>query len=134
VSTLKLVNPTHIHIVWGEVKQYLENALDHSGGEYSLEHLKMFIIQGQQVLLLIIEENKICGAVTVEWINYPNDRIAFITAIGGKTDKEGYELFFKWVKDSGGTAVRGAAFEAVAKLWKQKYGFKETYIMVEKRL
>ena len=94
----------------------------------------MFIIQGQQVLLLIIEEDKICGAVTVEWINYPNDRIAFITAIGGKTDKEGYELFFKWVKDSGGTAVRGAAFEAVAKLWKQKYGFKETYIMVEKRL
>ena len=54
----------------------------------------MFIIQGQQVLLLIIEEDKICGAVTVEWINYPNDRIAFITAIGGKTDKEGYELFF----------------------------------------
>ena len=51
-----------------------------------------------------------------------------------RVDKEGYELFFKWVKDSGGTAVRGAAFEAVAKLWKQKYGFKETYIMVEKRL
>lgn len=98
MSTLKLVNPTHIHIVWGEVKQYLENALDHSGGEYSLEHLKMFIIQGQQVLLLIIEEDKICGAVTVEWINYPNDRIAFITAIGGKTDKEGYELFLNGLK------------------------------------
>ena len=134
MSTLKLVNPTHIHIVWDKVKEYLANALDHSGGEYSLEHLKMFIIQGHQVLLLITEGDKICGAITVEWINYPNDRIAFTTAIGGKTDKEGCELFFKWVKESGGTAVRGATFKSVAKLMNQKYGFKETYIMVEKRL
>ena len=134
MSTLKLVNPTHIHIVWGEVKQYLENALDHSGGEYSLEHLKMFIVQGQQVLLLITEEDKICGALTIEWINYPNDRIAFITAIGGKTDIESWEILAKWAKDNGSTAIRGATFKSVAKLMNQKYGFKETYIMVEKRL
>ena len=44
------------------------------------------------------------------------------------------ELFFKWVKESGGTAVRGATFKSVAKLISKKYGFKETYIMVEKRL
>tara|TARA_R110001606_G_scaffold349592_1_gene499560 strand:+ start:85 stop:447 length:363 start_codon:yes stop_codon:yes gene_type:complete len=120
--------------VWDEVKKYLESALDHSGGEYSLEHLKMFIVQGHQTLLVIIDDDKICGALTIEWINYPNDRIAFISAVGGKTDIESWGILAKWAKDNGGTAVRGATFKSVAKLMKQQYGFKETYIMVEKRL
>ena len=37
------------------------------------------------MLLVATDDNaEIHGAATVSFINYPNDRVAFVTAIGGK--------------------------------------------------
>lgn len=113
----------------------LAKAMAHSGGEYSLEQLKVFLVQGKQTLCVGAEEDLVIKcAMAVEWINHPNDRIAFITAIGGKTDKKGFSEFEQWVKTNGGTKIQGAAFEAVARLWKRAYGFENRYIIVEKRI
>lgn len=135
MSNVQVVSPNYIHLVWDKVKDYLQNAMDHSGGEYKLDHLKMFLVQGVQTLLVVVDEdNNIETAWTIEWLNFPDDRIAFITAIGGSTKKENFEQFCNWARANGATAIRGAAFEAVARLWKLKYGFEKTYVMVEKRL
>lgn len=113
----------------------LDKAMAHSGGEYSLEQLKVMLTQGRQVLCVGAEEDLVIKcAMTIEWINYPNDRVAFITAIGGKTDKQGFSEFEQWVKANGGTKIQGAAFEAVARLWKRAYGFENRYIIVELKL
>ena len=110
----------------------------HSGGEYSLEQLKVMLTQGKQTLCVGTELDdltlSIKCALTIEWINYPNDRVAFITSIGGKTDKLGFEQFENWVRANGGTKIQGAAFEAVARLWKRAYGFENRYIIVEKQV
>jgi hypothetical protein len=130
------VVPTeHIQQTWGKVEIMLDRAMAHSGGEYDLDQLKVLLTQGRQVLCVGTEEDLIIKcAMTIEWINYPNDRVAFITAIGGKTDKQGFGEFELWVKANGGTKIQGAAFEAVAKLWKRAYGFENRYIIVEKQI
>jgi hypothetical protein len=110
----------------------LASAIVHSAGEYNLDQLKVMLVDGRQILLVLIdEENKIQTAFTVEWIDYPNDRVAFLTAIGGKTDLNAFNQFKDWVKASGGTKIQGAAFESVARLWKRKLGFENKYIIVE---
>lgn len=113
----------------------LDRAMAHSGGEYDLDQLKVLLTQGRQVLCVGAEKDLVIKcAMTIEWINYPNDRVAFITAIGGKTDKQGFSEFEQWVKANGGTKIQGAAFEAVARLWKRAYGFENRYIIVEKQI
>ena len=130
------VVPTeHIQQTWDKVEIMLDRAMAHSGGEYDLDQLKVLLTQGRQVLCVGTEEDLIIKcAMTIEWINYPNDRVAFITAIGGKTDKQGFGEFELWVKANGGTKIQGAAFEAVARLWKRAYGFENRYIIVEKQI
>jgi hypothetical protein len=130
------VVPTeHIQQTWGNVEIMLDRAMAHSGGEYDLDQLKVLLTQGRQVLCVGAEKDLVIKcAMTIEWINYPNDRVAFITAIGGKTDKQGFGEFEQWVKANGGTKIQGAAFEAVARLWKRAYGFENRYIIVEKQI
>ena len=130
-----VVPTSHIQQTWDKVEIMLDRAMAHSGGEYDLDQLKVLLTQGRQVLCVGTEEDLIIKcAMTIEWINYPNDRVAFITAIGGKTDKQGFGEFEQWVKANGGTKIQGAAFEAVARLWKRAYGFENRYIIVEKRI
>lgn len=137
MSQIQIVAPIYIHQVWENVEPYLSAALKHSGGEYGLEHLKVFLVQGNQTLLVAVnEENKIHGAATIEWINYPNERVAFVTTVGGAmlANKNIWSQFEEWVKQNGGTMIRGAAFESVARLWKRAFGVESRYIMVEKKL
>lgn len=113
----------------------LDKAMAHSGGEYDIHQLKVLLAKGLQTLCVGCDEDmNIKCALTIEWINYPNDRVAFITAIGGRTSKEGFAQFEQWVRDNGGTKIQGAAFEAVARLWKKAYGFENRYIIVEKKV
>lgn len=130
-----VVETHRVQQIWDEVEPMLAKAMAHSGGEYSLEQLKVMLTQGKQTLCVGAEDDlSIKCALTIEWINYPNDRVAFITSIGGKTDKLGFEQFENWVRANGGTKIQGAAFEAVARLWKRAYGFENRYIIVEKQV
>ena len=130
-----VIEPNRIQQTWRSVEIMLDRAMAHSGGEYTLEQLKVMLTQGKQTLCVGADENlTIKCAMTIEWINYPNDRVAFITAIGGRTSPEGFEQFENWVRANGGTKIQGAAFEAVARLWKRAYGFENRYIIVEKQV
>lgn len=129
---LKIVPQTHVQQTWESVEGLLASAMVHSAGEYNLDQLKVMLVEGRQVLLVLVDENnQIQTAFTVEWINYPNHRVAFITGIGGKTSVEAFNQLKDWVKANGGTKVQGAAFESVARLWKRKLGFENRYIIVE---
>jgi len=137
MSQVKIVAPIYIQQIWESVEPYLSAALKHSGGEYGIEHLKVFLVQGHQVLLIAVDDsNNIHGAATVEWINFPNERVAFVTTIGGVmvTKKEIWYQFENWVRQNGGTMIRGATRESAARLWKKAFGVESRYIMVEKKL
>lgn len=135
MSSVQIVPQQFIYHVWDKVANYIDRGLARSGGEYTAEQLKVYLTQGHQTLILVLDDaDEIKGALTIQWINYPNDRVAFITAIGGATYEPAWQQFVDWLKQNGCTAIRGAAYDSVARLWKKKYGFQSRYVMVEKRL
>ena len=137
MKRLEVVSPNHIYHVWDKVEKYLEGGLSKSGGEYNVHHLKQYLTSGQQTLLIIIDgEQKIHGAFTIEITNFPNERIAFTTSVGGKaiTEQSLWKEYENWLRSNGVTMIRGAAHETVARLWRRKFGVQSRYIIVEKKL
>jgi hypothetical protein len=137
MSQVQIVTPNQIYNIWDQVEPYITEALKHSSGEYNAEQLKILIIQGQQVLLVAVnEQNNIHGVCTVEFINYPNDRIAYVTAFGGVdvANKDVWDQFENWLKLSGATKFRASTYESAARLYKRAFGTENKYIVVEKTL
>ena len=130
------LNAAYIHQHWDAIAEYLQPALDLSGvEEFNLDQLKVFVVNGTWTLFIVVEENKLCGAVVVAFSNYPNDRIAYVTAIGGKfiSSKETFTKFKDALKSMGATKIQGGARESVARLW-NRLGFNNKQILVEYKL
>ena len=124
-----------VNNVWPSVEPFFINAAQHSD-DYSIEHLKVFATQGSWLLLVMVEEEKVCGAMLVNFFNRPNARIAFVMAIGGKliSTQEVFEQLKNIVAARGATEIEGAARESVARLWRQNFGFVEKHRIVGVKL
>jgi len=121
---------------WPLVEKFIDDAAKWGGDDYTLEQVKVYLALGQWILLVVADEQgKIHGAITISFINYPNDRVAFVTAIGGKfiSGKEQYEQFKNVLKGYGATKIQGAARESVVRLWR-RLGFYERYAIVETKI
>lgn len=132
--SIEIIHPNYLAQIWPKVSEMIDSAMNYAKGEITTDQLKVFLSRGEYQLMVYVDDNKIVGAVVIEWINYPNDRVMFINAIGGKTTKEHVEQMFNWAKANGATSVRGSAHKAVARLWRMKYGFQTIYYTVERRL
>ncbi len=132
---IRQVNPSFVPQIWPKVQKFLESALEHSGGEYTADQLKVYLVQGSQSLL-VADDGEIKGAATIQFIDYPNDRVAFITCIGGRwiTGNDMFSQLCEWCRKNGATKIQGAARESVERLWRQRFGFSERYRIVEKAL
>lgn len=129
------VNPQYVAAIWPKVGDFIANALKYSGGEYSADQLKVMLVDGSQNLL-VADDGEIKGAAAVQIIRYPNDTVAFVTAIGGKliTSPDMFNQLTEWAKSQGCTKIQGAARESIERLWRIKFGFSERYRIVEKTL
>lgn len=134
--SVQLVPLSLIHTTWPLVEKFLEDALQWGEDDYTIEQVKVFVTKGDWMLLVAVdEEGLIHGAAAVNVYNMPNDRVAFVVAIGGRliSNDETYAQLCGLVKSFGATKIQGVARESIAKLWK-RYGFKERYILVEAKL
>jgi len=125
-----------VNYTWDKVEGFLADALAHSKGDYTIEQVKVFVTQGRWTLLVAVDDSgSIHGAATVEFFNRPDDRVAFITAIGGKlvSSADTFEQLRTYAKSMGATAIEGAARESIARLWR-RYGFEEKYRIVGVKL
>ena len=130
------VEPQFVQQVWPDVEWYIQNALMHSGGEYTAEQLKVLVVRKEQFLIIGVKEDEIVGAATVQFIDYPNYRVAFITTIGGRliSTKDNFEQLCQWCKANGATKIQGAARESIERLWKKLFNFERRYAIVEKNI
>jgi hypothetical protein len=94
------------------------------------------LTSGVQHLLVAEINGEVHGAATICFEQYPNERIAFVTAIGGYmiANKDIWKQFENWCKNNGCTKVRGFAFESVARLWKKRFDVDTVYVVVEKTI
>lgn len=124
------------HQTWPLVEGFLADALKWGEDDYTAEQAKTYLASGQWLLVVAVdEENVIHGAAAVNFNNMPNDRVAFVVAIGGKliSNQDTYSQFSALLKAHGATKIQGAAREAIARLW-TRYGFTERYRIVEAKL
>lgn len=134
--TVKSVQITFFHQTWPLVERFLTDALKWGEDDYTVEQAKAYLARGDWLLLVAVdEENNVHGAAAVSFNNLPNDRIAFVVAIGGKliSSKDTYEQLTALLKGYGATKIQGAARESIARLW-TRYGFKERYRIVEAKI
>lgn len=128
---LEFVNQT-----WPLVEPYVSAALEHSHGEYTVDQAKVLLTTGAWVLYVAVDDaGALHGAGAVQFNNLPNDRVAFVVAIGGKlfTSQDTWQQFVGLLKAQGATRVEGAARESIARLW-TRYGFEEKYRIVSVRI
>jgi len=137
MNTVKVVAPNFIYDVWKDVESFLNASINVSGGDFTLDQLKLSLGRGEQTLLVSVnEQNVINGAMTVEFNNRPNDRVMFITALGGNgiVNDETFSQVESWAKSHGATKASAWAQEAQARLYKIKSNFNTVRYVVEKDL
>jgi hypothetical protein len=137
MNTVQIVAPNNIYNVWADVESYLNASINVSGGDFTLDQLKLLLVRGEQTLLVSVnKENKINGAMTVEFINNSNARTMFITALGGSgiVNDETFSQVETWAKMQGATKASAWAQEAQARLYKLKANFNTVRMVVEKDL
>ena len=116
------VNVEHIHQTWPLVESYLQESLDKglAGGtmDYNIHHVQSYLVSGQWILLVAVEDGKIHGAMTVSFINYPLSRVAFITLTGGKLiiNQDTFKQLQAIAKYHGATKIQAMARPAMVKL------------------
>lgn len=121
---------------WPLVEEHIESARKHGQGDYTIDQVKMLVSMGQWLLMVVVdEEGKIHGAITSSFLNYPNDRVAFITFIGGKliVAKETFDQMCNILKSNGATKIQGAVRPSIARLW-SRFGFQHKTSIVEVKI
>lgn len=129
------VSLDYVNQVWPKVEDYIKWALDYQT-DYTLEHVKTYVTSGTWALMVAVDDaGEIKGAAVVNFFNRPNDRVAFIVAMGGKliTSRETFIQFKDLLKAFGATYIEGASRETAARLW-LRYGLEEKYRIVGAKL
>lgn len=133
--TVFVVPTNHVQQFWHLAEEHLQRAIEKGNGEFNIDQLKLVVGQGQQQLLLGLDENNKClSAVTVQWVMYPNDRVAYVTYSGGTHLNEVFEQFLTWIKNNGGTSVQLSTGHKSLVRFFQKLNFKPKYTLMELKL
>ena len=137
MNTVQIVAPNNIYNNWDKVEAYLKASISVSTHDCTIEQLKMLLVRGEQTLLVSVDEKGVLnGAMTVEFINRPNNRVMFITALGGHgiVNDKTFSQVESWAKMQGATKASAWAQEAQARLYKIKSNFNTVRYVVEKTL
>lgn len=137
--TIQPVDTIYVNQVWPLVEQYLLDSLIEGAEKqnidpgYNIHHVQMFLATGQWLLVVAVdEENKIQGAMSVSFINYPMARVAFITLTGGKfiLTRDTFEQLKVILKQRGATKVQAHGRESMVRLL-QRTGFRPLTTLLE---
>lgn len=115
------------HQTWPEVEAFIAAGLEHQD-DYTLEQVKVYVMSGQWMLVVAVEDGQIYGAMTINLFNRPNDRVAFVTLVGGKgiIDNDTFSQLSDIVRAFGATYVEVAGRPSVIRMLEQQ-GFIEKY-------
>lgn len=121
---------------WPLLEKHIASAEKFGGDDYTTDQIKVYLAKGLwQLFAAVNEENVVQGAATVLFQNYPNDRVAFVTTMGGSmmVNEEVLSAFKQTLKGFGATKLQGAMRPSMVRL-SEKLGFVERYAIVEVKI
>ena len=117
-----------IEAFWSEVEPFIARSCEESLGDLPLIELKEKLLVGEWTLIVVYELDtaKIEGAVVVHIYDRVNDKVAFVTAIGGLfiTNEYSFERLKELLRVFGATCIEGNVRDSVLKLL-SKLGFEK---------
>jgi len=132
--TLRLIPTELVPDFWPQLSPYIEVAFQEAGvTEYGLAEAEQYLLAGHWVAVGVFgEDNHMQGALTICVLSYPHEKMAFVTAIGGRhmTNTSNWEQLRAICRDLGCAKLQAYSRESVARLWK-RLGFKHRAILVE---
>jgi hypothetical protein len=128
---VQLVNNNIIVNIWGMIEPYINRALEHTD-DYTADQCKVFLTNNSWSLFVVMDNDKLCGVITVSVENGVNHRTAFITTISGKgiINQQAIQQFFSLLKEHGITRVQGLARNTLVRLY-ERFGLHKKSNLVE---
>jgi len=129
------IPPEQISQRWASISPFLVSVLKSATDDFTLDQMKVYLTNGQWLTLGFFDEDALKGVITISFTNMPNDRVAWVTAIGGKniTSLDTFSQFKAILKAHGATKIQAGVRESVARLWR-RLNFKQRQILVEFKL
>jgi hypothetical protein len=134
---IKLVDFAELAAYWDICEPLIAVGLAPSDGESNAQHVYLEL-QAQRAHLIVglNEMLSVVFALVVQFVPYPNYKVAHVYSIGGRGVIENavhWASIKAWMKQHGAAKVQGVCKPSQARLW-QKLGFTDTYHMVRQDL
>lgn len=130
------VTPAYLPQVWPIAAPLLQKAIDLEPETITIEQVEHAVRIGHTFLLVWEEpEEGITGAVTVEFIDYPRERVAHVNLMGGKgiVRKHVFEEAMNWMRTHGATKAQCWAKGTLVDMYK-KMGLENTHQVMRIKL
>jgi len=126
----------YVNQTWGSVEEFIADSIEHAKGDYTLDQIKTYVTSGAWLLVVATNDSGgVCGGMTINFFNRPNDRVAFITTTGGRLiiDPDTFEQLKVIASMFGATCIEAATRDSMARLL-TRCGFEEKYRIVGAKL
>lgn len=133
---LHYVPPVHLPTVWPIAAPLLQKAIDLDPSAITIEQAEFLIRTGRTFLLVWEEPNEgITGAVTVEFIDYPRERMAHVDLMGGKgiVRDHVFEEAKQWMRSMGATTAQCWCKDNLVPMY-EKMGMENTHKVMRIKL
>jgi len=123
------IRPNELPQVWPIAAPLLQKAIDLEPEMITIEQVEYSVRTGR-VFLLVWEEPEvgITGAVTVEFMDYPRERVAHVNLMGGKgiVRQHVFEEAKQWMRSFGATKAQCWARGTLVQMY-EKMGLENTH-------
>ena len=130
------IRPNEMPQVWPVAAPLLQKAIDIDPSEITIEQVEYAVRTGK-IFLLIWEEPEvgITGAVTVEFMDYPRERVAHVNLMGGKgiVRDHVFEEAKQWMRSFGATKAQCWAKGSLVQMY-EKMGMENTHQVMRIKL
>ena len=130
------INPAQLPQVWPVVAPMLQRAIDLDPDLITAEQVEYAVRTGRTYLLIWDEPNEgITGAVTVDIIDYPRERVAHVNLMGGKgiVRAHVFDEAKNWMRLMGATTTQCWAKGTLVQMY-EKMGMTNTHQVMREKL
>lgn len=130
------INPAQLPQVWPTVAPMLQRAIDLDPELNTIQQVEQAVRTGHTYLLIWDEPGEgIIGAVTVDIIDYPRERVAHVNLMGGKgiVRHHVFEEAKNWMRLMGATTTQCWAKGTLVQMY-EKMGMTNTHQVMREKL
>jgi hypothetical protein len=130
------INPAQLPQVWPVVAPMLQRAIDLDPDLNTIQQVEQAVRTGRTYLLIWEEPGEgITGAVTVDIIDYPRERVAHVNLMGGKgiVRHHVFDEAKNWMRLMGATTTQCWAKGTLVQMY-EKMGLTNTHQVMREKL